>query len=105
MILTSPLNTNTKPRNLVLQIIFTSLSFALITAVEAQNPAPNPETLRKANTRPPETKTLRRDPFDDASVDKMSSQCVTLETEQGSILIEMLDRKSTCLNSSHIPLS
>jgi len=60
----------------------------------AQNPTPNTETLKKANTRPAETKTPRADPFDGASIEKMSAQCVTLETEQGSIVIEMLPGKA-----------
>src|SRR5437870_1370256 len=60
----------------------------------AQNPTPNTETLKKANTRPAETRTPRADPFDSASIEKMSAQCVTLETEQGSIVIEMLPGKA-----------
>jgi peptidyl-prolyl cis-trans isomerase B (cyclophilin B) len=58
--------------------------------ISAQNPAPSTETLKKANTRPavavPPT---RSEPFDGASVEKMS-QCVTLDTESGAIVIEML---------------
>jgi peptidyl-prolyl cis-trans isomerase B (cyclophilin B) len=56
----------------------------------AQNPAPNTETLKKANTRPPAEVTVARpDPFDGATVEKMT-QCVTLETEEGAIVIAML---------------
>jgi peptidyl-prolyl cis-trans isomerase B (cyclophilin B) len=56
----------------------------------AQNPAPNTETLKKANTRPAaEVTVARSDPFDGATVEKMT-QCVTLDTEGGAIVIEML---------------
>src|SRR5215510_7920156 len=57
----------------------------------AQNPAPNAETPKKANARPAETTTTApTEPFAGASIEKMSGECVTLETEQGSIVIEML---------------
>lgn len=58
----------------------------------AQNPAPSTETLKKANTRPAEPKPPQADPFDGASVEKMTGQCVTLDTESGLIVIEMLPR-------------
>jgi len=56
----------------------------------AQNPAPNTETLKKANPRPAEPTVTKAEPFDGASIEKMTGQCVTLETEAGSIVIEML---------------
>lgn len=56
----------------------------------AQNPPPSADTQRKANARPAETKPAQVDPFEGASVEKMTGQCVTLDTEQGSIVIEML---------------
>jgi cyclophilin family peptidyl-prolyl cis-trans isomerase len=56
----------------------------------AQNPTPSADTQKKANTRPAETKPVATDPFEGASVEKMTGQCVTLDTEQGSIVIEML---------------
>src|SRR5581483_2694279 len=34
------------------------------------------------------------DPFDGASIEKMSGQCVSLQTEQGAIVIEMLPGKA-----------
>jgi peptidyl-prolyl cis-trans isomerase B (cyclophilin B) len=56
----------------------------------AQNPPPNTETLKKANTRPAvEVTVSRSDPFDGATAEKMT-QCVTLDTEGGAIVIEML---------------
>ena len=47
------------------------------------------EPLQKANTRTP-TVEASGDPFDGASVEKLSAQCVTLETELGAIEIGML---------------
>ncbi|MBV9210368.1 MAG: hypothetical protein JOZ52_07050, partial [Acidobacteria bacterium] len=40
-------------------------------------------TPKKNNARPPETVAQAVEPFDGASVEKMSAQCVTLETEAG----------------------
>ncbi len=60
------------------------------TLTPAQNPAPNTETLKKANARPAaEVTAAKSDPFDGATVEKMT-QCVGLETEGGTIVIEML---------------
>jgi peptidyl-prolyl cis-trans isomerase B (cyclophilin B) len=57
----------------------------------AQNPAPNTETLKKANTRPATAAPVTRsEPFNGATVEKMTGQCVTLDTEVGAIVIEML---------------
>jgi peptidyl-prolyl cis-trans isomerase B (cyclophilin B) len=73
--------------HIVIAIICVTLGATL---ASAQNPAPNPETLKKANTRPPADVTVARsDPFDGATVEKMT-QCVTLDTEGGSIVIKML---------------
>jgi peptidyl-prolyl cis-trans isomerase B (cyclophilin B) len=66
----------------------------LCTIAMAQNPQPNTETTRKANSRPAETSQPKPDPFDGASVEKMTGQCVKLETEQGAIVIEMLPAKA-----------
>jgi len=60
----------------------------------AQNPVPNSETLKKANARPVDSAPPKAEPFDGASIEKMSGQCVTLETEQGAIIIEMLPAKA-----------
>ena len=65
-----------------------------VSSVLAQNPAPNAETTRKANSRPAATPQPKPDPFDGASVEKMTGQCVKLETEQGAIVIEMLPAKA-----------
>ena len=47
------------------------------------------EPPKKANSRTP-TEVVITDPFDGASVEKMASQCVTLETELGPIEIAMM---------------
>jgi peptidyl-prolyl cis-trans isomerase B (cyclophilin B) len=46
--------------------------------------------LKKANTRPTGPTVPKADPFAGATVEKMTGQCVTLETESGAIVIEML---------------
>jgi peptidyl-prolyl cis-trans isomerase B (cyclophilin B) len=68
--------------------------------VKAQEavPAPTPpvkpsvatDSLKKATARPADAPTVQTDPFDGASVEKMRDQCVTLETEAGSIEIELM---------------
>jgi peptidyl-prolyl cis-trans isomerase B (cyclophilin B) len=47
------------------------------------------EAPKKANARNPVAETVS-DPFDGASVEKLGSQCVTLETEAGAIEIAMM---------------
>ena len=61
-----------------------------VSATLGQNPMPSTDTLKKANTRPAEAAMPKAEPFDGVSVEKMTGQCMTLETEQGSIVIEML---------------
>ena len=56
----------------------------------AQNPIPSTETLKKANPRPADTKPQPAEPFEGAAVERMTGQCVTLDTENGAIVIEML---------------
>ena len=75
------------------------MSLALIVLIVsvsavAQNPAPSTETPKKANARPAETAKPKTEPFDGASVEKMTGQCVTLDTEQGVIVIEVLPQKA-----------
>lgn len=59
----------------------------------AQNPAPGSDA-RKANARPTASPTPKADPFGGASVELMAVQCVTLETEQGAIVFEVLAHKA-----------
>lgn len=75
-------------------IVVMCLLVPLSSSARAQNPVPNAEKPKKANTRPAETAQPKPDPFDGASVEKMTGQCVKLETEQGVIVIEMLPAKA-----------
>ena len=68
--------------------------FAMFALAFAQNPTNSTDTLKKANARPAASPTPKADPFDRASVEQMSGQCVTLETEQGSIVIQVLPDKA-----------
>jgi peptidyl-prolyl cis-trans isomerase B (cyclophilin B) len=58
-------------------------------AQEVQQPAPQTDSAKKANVRPAEP-VAAPEPFDGASVEKMAAQCVSLETELGTIEIEMM---------------
>jgi len=62
--------------------------------IQAQNPIPNTETLKKANARPAEPAVPKADPFAGATVEKMTGQCVNLDTESGAIVIEMMPGKA-----------
>ena len=55
----------------------------------AQESSPNPVDAKKTNQRPVEAM-VKPEPFDGASVEKMASQCVTLETELGTIDIAFM---------------
>jgi peptidyl-prolyl cis-trans isomerase B (cyclophilin B) len=66
-------------------------SFAI--TVNAQSPTPRTDPQKKANQRPADAQP-KPNPFDGASVEKMTGQCVTMVTEQGSIVIEMLPAKA-----------
>jgi peptidyl-prolyl cis-trans isomerase B (cyclophilin B) len=70
------------------------LTIFICLPVVAQNPAPNTETPKKTNSRPAQNSQPKPDPFDGVSIEKMSGQCVKLETDQGTIVIEMLPAKA-----------
>ena len=67
---------------------------AAVAISPAQNPAPGTDTFKKANARPTASPTPKADPFVGASIELMAGQCVTLDTEQGAIVIEMLPNKA-----------
>jgi len=48
------------------------------------------DTAKKANTRPSGVEEAPKEPFDGVPPEKMSGQCVTLDTEAGAIVIEMM---------------
>jgi peptidyl-prolyl cis-trans isomerase B (cyclophilin B) len=75
--------------------VFCALTFmASAPPNQAQNPAPNTETQKKANIRPTEASVQKADPWAGASVEKMTGQCVTLDTESGAIVFEVLPGKA-----------
>ena len=74
----------------LIALIGTLLFVALAVAQEPKSTEPQPDPPKK-NVRPAgETTTTRSEPFEGASVEKMAQQCVTLQTEAGNIMIEML---------------
>jgi peptidyl-prolyl cis-trans isomerase B (cyclophilin B) len=98
-------------RNLLLRTRFVvtivSVTFILgaCTAIRGQNPIPNADSPKKVNTRPADVKPAQPEPFANASIEKMSKQCVTLETEQGVIVIEMFPAKAPETVRSFLNLS
>lgn len=61
-----------------------------VTVANAQSGEPT-EPPKKANARTPEAAVMNTaEPFDSATVQKMASQCVTLETELGAIEIAFM---------------
>ena len=64
--------------------------------VGAQNPQPSSDNLKKVNARPAASPSpaTNVDAFNNATLGQMSGQCVTLDTEQGAIVIEMLPAKA-----------
>jgi peptidyl-prolyl cis-trans isomerase B (cyclophilin B) len=73
-------------------LILASLAMLAIVvgAQEPQQPVPQTDPAKKANARPAEPTAEKPEPFDNASVEKMAAQCVSLETELGTIEIEMI---------------
>jgi peptidyl-prolyl cis-trans isomerase B (cyclophilin B) len=70
-----------------------TMVFAVLTvtaSVSGQATPPNPaDSAKKSNQRPAEPMATP-EPFDGATVEKMASHCVTLETELGAIEIAMM---------------
>ena len=75
-------------------LIFALLSTLVLLAIAGAQQPKSTETQTdppKKNARPAElAATKSSEPFDGASVEKMAQQCVTLQTEAGNIVIEML---------------
>jgi peptidyl-prolyl cis-trans isomerase B (cyclophilin B) len=59
-------------------------------AQEPRSAEAKADNAKKANARPTETTVDAPEPFDGASIEKMATQCVSLETELGAIEIEMI---------------
>jgi peptidyl-prolyl cis-trans isomerase B (cyclophilin B) len=62
-------------------------SIAVIAQGQPQSPA---ENARKANSRPTNVVEPPKDPFDGVPAEKLAGQCVTLDTEAGVIIIEVM---------------
>ncbi|MBD0370597.1 MAG: peptidylprolyl isomerase [Pyrinomonadaceae bacterium] len=78
---------------IVTVLLFALLLFASFSMARAQAASPSPQAPRKSNERaaaPATSAQKKAEPFDGATVAKMAEQCVTLETESGAIVIEML---------------
>jgi len=96
--ITSPEERSTKSHDLtpktymcLLRIIYVLILVAMATLTGSAQATPNGpiEAPKKANVRAPEP-AAAAEPFDGAPVEKMAGQCVTLETELGSIEIAMM---------------
>jgi peptidyl-prolyl cis-trans isomerase B (cyclophilin B) len=69
-------------------ICFTlACSISVVAQGQAQSPA---DSAKKANVRPNDVGDSPKEPFDRVSSDKMVGQCVTLDTEVGAIVIEVM---------------
>jgi peptidyl-prolyl cis-trans isomerase B (cyclophilin B) len=77
-------------KHMLPSIILAIACAAIAVAQEPAKPDPAADPSKKANARPADVVVNKPEPFDGASVEKMSGQCVTLETEAGVIEIEMI---------------
>jgi peptidyl-prolyl cis-trans isomerase B (cyclophilin B) len=76
---------------LLLAFAFLDAGFVIVaSAQEPKTPQSQAEPVKKANVRPTDASVSAPEPFDGATLEKMASQCVTLETEAGAIEIEMI---------------
>ena len=75
--------------NLIFALLSTLVLVALAGAQEPKSAETQTDPPKK-NSRPAELVATRSEPFDGASVEKMAQQCVTLQSEAGNIVIEML---------------
>ena len=67
------------------------LSAAAVAQQPQQTPEPKPEPpAAKKNARPADDTEAAAEPFDKMTPEQMAGRCVTLETEAGDILIEVL---------------
>jgi peptidyl-prolyl cis-trans isomerase B (cyclophilin B) len=65
------------------------LTLAGVASAQSQPQSPA-DAARKANARPEDAAVVQREPFDGAPLEKMTGKCVTLDTEAGAIVIEMI---------------
>lgn len=70
--------------------LFCLALLSLAVLAQGQSPQDPVDNSKKANARPAEASTIPHEPFDGAPLEKMAGQCVTLDTEAGTIVIEMI---------------
>ena len=80
---------NARVRSLCLPFLVACFLFALSSVVLGQS-QDAVDNSKKTNVRPAETAAIPREPFDGVPLEKMAGQCVTLDTEAGTIVIEMI---------------
>ena len=73
-----------------LSLLFAVIGIAAFVASSSAQSAQQTDAGKKANARPAEVLARAPEPFDGASVEKMATQCVSIETEPGTIEIEMI---------------
>jgi len=73
-----------------LSLLFAVIGIAAFVASSSAQSAQQTDAGKKANARPTEVLARAPEPFDGASVEKMATQCVSIETEPGTIEIEMI---------------
>lgn len=76
-------------RRMAFRITYLISVLLLVASIGVAQENPQTDTAKKSNQRPAEMD-IKPEPFDGASVEKMASQCVTLETELGAIEIAMM---------------
>jgi len=78
------------PRLVCALLLLTAFASAQHQQTDAPQAAPSPTPVpKKANARPQDDAAAPAEPFDGASVEKMSAQCVRLETEVGLVEVEL----------------
>jgi cyclophilin family peptidyl-prolyl cis-trans isomerase len=71
-------------------VLISTLVFVAPAGAQEPKNTDAPADPPKKNARPVDITAHAPEPFDGASVEKMGQQCVTLQTEAGNIMIEML---------------
>ena len=65
------------------------MTLAVCASAQSQPQSPA-DAAKKTNTRSADIPSTPREPFDGMPLEKMAGQCVTLDTEAGAIIIEMI---------------
>jgi peptidyl-prolyl cis-trans isomerase B (cyclophilin B) len=85
------LSAHCRPRLLRLLLLFATLCAGTVSAAAQQGtPTPAPKKINERSNTNAATQQKKAEPFDGATKLMMAEQCVTLNTESGPIVIEML---------------